>query len=426
MLSLVVIDDEYYLRMGISQIIDWEEIGISIVGEASNGEDGLALIKQLKPDIALLDIQMPIMNGLLMMEHLKKSGLSTKVIILSGYSDFEYAQDALHNGAADYLLKPLAPEKLLESLCKVKNLIAKEQSDKQQKEKLTQEIPGIKQQLLRRLIAGTVTVSEVNTISKVLELPSNSSNRIAISVSMDCPQIAQLRYPSEQLHKILAAYEDAIQKYLMGFDSYKGTMAKILSGQWCILLTPQLSSDKISPAFESIYVCCHELLRASAEISDLPLSIGISNPFSDLHDIGRAFKAAVSSTRPKFIPGISSVSSCLKTWEDEYRQEILDIVHYIRANHASDITVSSASAALFISPRHIMHLMKTELGLTFNTCVTLFRIAAALDLLEVDGHGIPEIARLVGYKDVKYFNEIFYRHTGIRSSDYRNWIQNKK
>jgi len=63
MLSLVVIDDEYLLRLGIPQIIDWNAMGITIIGEASNGEDGLALIKSLRPNIVLLDIQMPIMDG---------------------------------------------------------------------------------------------------------------------------------------------------------------------------------------------------------------------------------------------------------------------------------------------------------------------------------------------------------------------------
>lgn len=143
MLSLVVIDDEYLLRLGIPQIIDWNAMGITIIGEASNGEDGLALIKSLRPDIVLLDIQMPIMNGLSMMEAMKKEAIPSKIVVLSGYNDFEYAQIAMQNGAVDYLLKPVTQENLTSSMQRVKAMIAAEQETSQYRARLDQEISSI-------------------------------------------------------------------------------------------------------------------------------------------------------------------------------------------------------------------------------------------------------------------------------------------
>ena len=123
MLSLAIIDDEYFLRLGIPEIIDWNAMGITIVGEAANGEDGLALVRSRKPDIILLDIQMPIMNGLAMMEALREESITAKIVVLSGYNDFEYAQIALQNGAVDYLLKPLTRENLVAAMERVKSMI---------------------------------------------------------------------------------------------------------------------------------------------------------------------------------------------------------------------------------------------------------------------------------------------------------------
>ena len=119
MITMIVVDDEYYLRLGIKELTDWNEIGVELVGDAGNGEDGLKLALELEPDIILMDIRMPILNGLELMGKLKEYKLKSAVIVLSGFNDFEYAQVAINHGALAYLLKPIDKQQLVETVAKV-------------------------------------------------------------------------------------------------------------------------------------------------------------------------------------------------------------------------------------------------------------------------------------------------------------------
>ena len=106
MKKVVVIEDEELVRRGIVLAVDWASVDCAVVGEASNGKAGLALIREKKPDIIVTDIKMPVMDGLEMVRALREEGCAAVVIFLTAYSDFTYAQSAVKLGAADYLLKP--------------------------------------------------------------------------------------------------------------------------------------------------------------------------------------------------------------------------------------------------------------------------------------------------------------------------------
>lgn len=212
MLSLVVIDDEYLLRLGIPQIIDWNALGITIIGEASNGEDGLALVKSLRPDIVLLDIQMPIMNGLSMMEAMKKEAIPSKIVVLSGYNDFEYAQIAMQNGAVDYLLKPVTQENLISSMQRVKAMIAAEQETSQYRARLDQEISSIQHHFLRRLVLGEIAnLSDVKKKIEMLKLPLELQDQVVIRICLDQRFVFQKLYSPEKIQEYWNTYEQGIE-----------------------------------------------------------------------------------------------------------------------------------------------------------------------------------------------------------------------
>lgn len=115
-IRIAIIEDEYFTRQAIRKYV--EKLGEPYVfcGEACDGQEGLELLRRLQPDIALVDITMPIMNGIDMMEHAFNENLPTRMIILTGYSDFSYARAAVHFGAREYLLKPLRIEDLKQAL----------------------------------------------------------------------------------------------------------------------------------------------------------------------------------------------------------------------------------------------------------------------------------------------------------------------
>ena len=106
MIKVMIVDDEKYVRMGIKSETDWSLIGCEVVAEASNGEMGLEMADQFRPDLVISDIRMPKMDGIEMAGKLLEKYPETKVIFLTGYSEFEYARAAVRIGVSDYLLKP--------------------------------------------------------------------------------------------------------------------------------------------------------------------------------------------------------------------------------------------------------------------------------------------------------------------------------
>lgn len=117
--KVLIIDDEFIMRQGMKHMLEWEKEGFQIVGEATNGQEGLDLIEKLEPDIVLADIVMPVLDGIEFSQILKQKYPGIQLIILSSYDKFEYVKSTLLNGASDYILKPtLNPEILLKTLQK--------------------------------------------------------------------------------------------------------------------------------------------------------------------------------------------------------------------------------------------------------------------------------------------------------------------
>jgi Response regulator containing CheY-like receiver domain and AraC-type DNA-binding domain len=115
MFSVILVEDEDIIRKGIRYAVPWEEHGCTVVGEARNGVEGKELIQALNPDIVITDINMPVMDGLQMIAETKCRS-DYVAILLTGYSDFEYAKEAIRNGVSDYILKPLNQEEMMEAL----------------------------------------------------------------------------------------------------------------------------------------------------------------------------------------------------------------------------------------------------------------------------------------------------------------------
>ncbi len=114
MYKVVLVEDEDIIRKGIKHSVPWEQYNCIVAGEARNGVEGRELIRSLYPDIVITDINMPVMDGLQMIAETKRGNYVA--IILTGYSEFEYAKEAIKYDVADYLLKPLNMEEMTEAL----------------------------------------------------------------------------------------------------------------------------------------------------------------------------------------------------------------------------------------------------------------------------------------------------------------------
>lgn len=116
MWTMVLADDEPIIVHGLQQIVQWEQLGIRVVGTATDGDSALALILHHKPDLAILDINMPGRTGLQLVEGIRDAKLETRIIFISGYRQFDYALGAMRLGAVNFLLKPIDKNELLDSV----------------------------------------------------------------------------------------------------------------------------------------------------------------------------------------------------------------------------------------------------------------------------------------------------------------------
>ncbi len=128
MLKVLLVDDEPFIRQGLSILIDWEKEGYQIAGEASNGNDAVAFLEKNKVDLIIADIKMPEMNGIELLKYIKSNQLSeASYVILSGFYEFEYAKTAIRQNCTDYILKPVQKEDLIELLGRIRKQCADEE-----------------------------------------------------------------------------------------------------------------------------------------------------------------------------------------------------------------------------------------------------------------------------------------------------------
>lgn len=127
--TVLIVDDEENIREGIKLIIDWAELGFEIVGDASNGEEALSAAEKLNPSLIIIDMQMPKVHGIDVIKKLRSSGYQGYFIILSGFSDFEYAREAIINNVTNYITKPVDEDELLETVKKIRADIEKSKKE---------------------------------------------------------------------------------------------------------------------------------------------------------------------------------------------------------------------------------------------------------------------------------------------------------
>ena len=136
MYRVIIVEDEDIIRKGIAYTMDWTSMGCTIVGEAASGEEGIAKINELHPDIIMVDIMMPGMDGIEMIRRAKEGEYRDfKSVILTSYADFDYAKKAIDLDVSAYLMKPASEEEVKKSIAKVISEIEKEKMIKQYEEK---------------------------------------------------------------------------------------------------------------------------------------------------------------------------------------------------------------------------------------------------------------------------------------------------
>ncbi|HHW47404.1 MAG TPA: response regulator [Clostridiaceae bacterium] len=416
MLSMLVVDDEYLVRSGIKETINWQDYNISILGDVSDGEQGLELAMKYKPDIILTDIRMPFMDGLEFMSRIRDNGLDSSIIVLSGYEEFNYVKTAMQNGAEAYLLKPIDNQQLIETVEKVANKIREKRKSKQYLEKFKNELPVLRKQFVKDMISGDLTSwEEILDKIRFLELSIEFSNNLVIVIRLDeYDTLLKLQNPAE-FKRFKEELQKCINDNLLQNSDYCGIAAEESDAVWVVLLHIAKNDDK---EVENVRKCCKEIIDTLSRNFRQQISIGISRVYDDLGKLSLAYKEAYAALDYKIIPGNSSVGYFGDRELIGYRREIKDAIKYIKDNFNKDISVETASRELYISPSYLMFLFRKELNKTFNECLTDYRIYKAKELMKNTRYKIYEISESVGYDDEKYFSQVFKKVTGMSPSEY--------
>ena len=310
MLKIMIVDDELYFREALKVSIPWTELGFIVCAEAKNGKDALEKAIELNPDIMIVDINMPIMDGLELVRNVKKKGIDCKIIILTGHSEFNYAKQAVQLGVHNYILKPVDDEELIKSLIESKKTIEKEASIKIEVDSLRQQVkdslPLLKDKLLNELIQGNTIRDRNETVKKMeyLNVNVNSKYYQVVAIELEYEESQDSNDEDKQLWKFAVSNisgEVLAEQYV--FDMCYDTEDRI-----CIIIGIEETENKndISPI---LYNRLELIRNAVQKHLDFAITIGTGNVKNDLFDIHASYKEAIVALKNKLTAGKNNIIS---------------------------------------------------------------------------------------------------------------------
>lgn len=306
MLKIMIVDDEYYFREAFKVSQQWNELGFEICAEAKNGQEALRKMSELNPDITIVDINMPIMDGLEFAQKVKEQGINSKILILTGHSEFNYARQAVSLGVYNYLLKPVNDEELINSLLKIKKDIEKEANIKIEVNKLKQQvkenIPLLKEKFLNELIQGN-SITQANEVIKKLKylnLNMLSDYYRVITIELDYEENPQWSDEDKQLWKFAVSNitNEILEKtfvFEMCYDS---------DDRICVIISANGNEDNLYSQLEEKL----EQVRAAVyKYLQFSITIGIGNKKDDILDIAVSYKESLVALKNRITVGNNKV-----------------------------------------------------------------------------------------------------------------------
>ena len=292
MLKVFLVEDEVVMRNGIKNNIPWEQEGFEFVGEASDGELAYPLIKREKPDILITDIRMPFMDGLELSRLVKKELPQIKIIILSGYNEFDYAKTAISIGVTDYLLKPISSAMLLEAVKKVGDMIEKEQDNVRLMERYEKEMEeNILQE--KHKLWGALTSNRLSTI-ELLE----KGQRLGMDFTASAYMVFLFKLMQEG---DATGCSDELNRASEKVNSLSGTWKKVLSFDrspegWAFLIKGESEAEVL----ENFAETKRKLLNLVAMYPKVEYFGGLGSIVQRIGDIQNSYKEAARAFSSRF------------------------------------------------------------------------------------------------------------------------------
>ena len=395
--KILIVDDEYLVRRGLRETVDWSVLDAEIVAECENGRQAIAEVERCRPDLIISDVRMPVMDGLAMAEKLAEMNFDGAVIFYSGYSDFEYVRKAMEYGVSAYVLKPEENDLLTRKAAETIAVLEERRK---------------KSNALQSLSSGAAYIKEIY-FRKLEEGVDDRSLRDQLSVlNISLPRSGTVLY-GKALRMLDAAFEELYRALLRALDNFKAVGD--CSREKFIIVTGLTDADALRECAERLYGECGKNGSFAC--------VGLSGAFGADADLCTAAAQAKAAASPVFeVGGVFSFAEAGMRGGKKLKKIAEDALALIVAHYSEKITVKWAADKLFISESHLMHEFKEETGATFNECLTYYRIAKAKELLAQGKMRINEIAAAVGFADGRYFGQVFKERVGITPSEYIDLI----
>lgn len=300
-IKVFLVEDEMVIRRGIKNSIDWEKEGYIFCGEASDGELAYPMIIKEKPDILITDIRMPFMDGLELCKLVKKELPNIKILILSGYDEFDYAKEAIRLGVTEYLLKPISSGKLLEALNGVSESIRREKEDKDLVRKYMEEMrentEHEKQKLFEQMIAGNLSMADALETGKKYEmnLSAGMYNLLLFRFTLG----EENRKSGELLGEAEYAIEKLTERLEYVFEFQRGVEG------WAFLLMAD-NEEQMSERVKELSKDLEEIMKNYSTIAYFG---GIGQPVARLRELEESFREAERALAARFTMELNRIIS---------------------------------------------------------------------------------------------------------------------
>jgi len=391
--KVILADDEALIRSGIRSSIPWEQLQMDVVGEAEDGEEALELALHLKADLMLVDLNMPIMDGLTLIGELREKLPKCRVIIVTGHEEFSYAQKAIRLGVDDYVLKPIRVNQLTHVITEAKNQLDQQSMQQMHFELANRQIAKnlllLRERFCLEWIDGELNSDQIHEQLKFLQLPSNAPRLLGV---IRWPEVSRgqhfLRENDRQL--FLFAIENIIGEYMIHLPHVRFRDR----GGLIIVLTWDIIAEETLAQME----------QSISKYLKISTMLNFTNVAGGLSGVPAAYLEARQSVYQEI--QLSPLVRRAKLFVQEHYAE-------------PELTLEEVAESLQVSPVYFGRVFKQEVGVSLGQYLTQMRMKRAIQLLVSTELNILEIAERVGYHSQHYFSTSFRKAMGISPLQYR-------
>ncbi len=302
LLKVLIVDDEHLVRNLLRNCINWEEIGYEVIGEASNANEALDLVDQLRPDVIFTDIYMPFMDGLEFGKIVFEKYASIKIIVLTGYEEFEYAKKSIKIGIADFLLKPINDDEIRKVALNMKAKIESERNQRAEydraKKQLEENLPYLKEKLLNKMIQGSFEHEDLQQQMDYFHVNINPYHIQVAAIEGSLSESGNDNTHEEERLLLTMQCCEMVAKYFRN-DSYVHIFLD--NNQNIVVLNSEPSID-FPECLEAVRALVINKLKCS-------VSIGVGNCYTSEVRIRTSYKEALNALAYKIVAGKNQVIS---------------------------------------------------------------------------------------------------------------------